>query len=422
MSNALRRLLRNLGSLILALLLAVAVWIAATLQSDPFELRKFPNVPITLINQPDDAIFFEPIEERVAVTARAPESVLAELKASDFEATMDLSEVQPGTPTSVPIEVTSSNEAVRIEDWDPTEQTVYLEAVGTITMPVTMDVEGQVTTGYQASRPVVVPDQVVVHGPELLLIQVASVTGSVDVEGAREDVVEEVRVTPLDAEGELVPGLQWTPDSVEVRVSVRRRLGYKPDVEVVPDLRGDPAPGYRLGSVAVEPSTVTLAGVPSVLEELPGFVETWPISVTGATEDLFEYSPLTVPNSVVVVGVDYVTVTVEVLPIQSSRAMTATVEIQGVRPGWIATPSPSVVDAILEGPDTVLAEMTSDDLRVVLDLFGYGLGVHRVEPKVFAPEGVAVVSIIPETIEVVIVAAPTPTPTLTVTPTMTIEP
>ena len=68
-----------------------------------------------------------------------------------------------------------------------------------------------------------------------------------------------------------MPGLQWTPDAVEVRVIVRRRLGFKPEVEVVPDLRGEPAPGYRLGSVAVDPSTVTLAGVPSVLEELPGF-------------------------------------------------------------------------------------------------------------------------------------------------------
>jgi YbbR domain-containing protein len=424
MGNALRRFASNLGSFILALLLAFTVWIAATLQNDPFSVQAFPNVPITLVNQPDNTILFNgnDFSETTTITVRVPESVLSELRTSDFVATMDLAGVQPGTPTSVPIEVTCSNEAVRIESWSPSRQTIHLESLETDTLLVTIDIEGQIATGYQSSDPVVIPGVVEVHGPVPLLAEVVSVGGTVNVDGARADVVEEVRVIPMDADGRLVPGLDWTPDRVEVRVGVRRKLGYKPDVEVVPDLRGDPAPGYRLGSVSVDPSTVTLAGVPAVLDELPGFVETLPISVTDATAELLERSTLTVPNTVVVVGVDYVTVTVEVLAIQSSRAMTSAVEIQGVRPGWIAAPSPPMVDVILEGPDATLAAMEQDDLRVIIDLFDYSLGVHRVEPDVLVPEGVTVVSIIPETIEVAIAPTPTPTPTLTVTPTVTTEP
>ncbi len=422
MGNALRQFVSNLGSFILALLLAFTVWIAATLQNDPFSVQAFSNVPVTLVNQPDDTILFNAndFSETTAITVRAPESVLSELRTSDFLATMDLEGVQPGTPTSVPIEVACSNEAVRIQSWSPSRQNILLESLGTETLLVTIEIEGQIATGYQSSDPVVVPGVVQVHGPEPLLAEVVSVGGTVDVNGARANVVEKVRIVPMDADGQLVSGLDWTPDQVEVQVEVRRKLGYKPDVEVVPDLRGDPAPGYRLGSVSVDPSTVTLAGVPAVLDELPGFVETLPISVTNATDDLLEHIPLTVPNTVVVVGVDYVTVTVEVLAIQSSRAMTSTVEIQGVRPGWIATPSPPMVDVILEGPDATLVAMEQDDLRVIIDLFDYSLGVHRVEPEVLVPEGVTVVSIIPETIEVAITPTPTPTPTLTVTVTPTV--
>jgi len=424
MRSALRQFVSNLGSFILALLLAFTVWIAATLQNDPFSPRDFPNVPVTLVNQPENTILFNESDfsETTAITARAPESVLAELRTSDFSATMDLAGVQPGTPTSVPIEITCTNEAVRIESWFPSRQTVHLEYLKTVTLPVTIEIQGQIAIGYQSFDAVVLPSVVEVHGPEPLLVGVVSMSGSVNVDGARADVVEKVRVIPLDAEGRLVSGLDWTPAQVEVRVGVRRRLGYKPDVEVVPDLRGDPALGYRLGSVSVDPSTVTLAGVPAVLDELPGFVETLPISVTGATAELLEHSPLKVPNTVVVVGVDYVTVTVEVLAIQSSRAMTSAVDIQGVRPGWIATPSPGVVDVILEGPDAILAAMEQDDLLVIVNLFNYSLGVHRVEPEVIVPEGVIVVSIIPETIEVAITPTPTPTPTLTVTPTVTTGP
>jgi YbbR domain-containing protein len=422
MGGFLRRLLRNLGSLLLAMLLAVVVWITATLATDPVTPGTYSNVRIQTVNQPPDTILFEPISEEAAVVARAPRSVLADLRATDFEAVMDLSIVRPGTPAIVPVKVTTANEGVRIEEWNPTEQTVHLETVRTITLPVAIEALGDVATGYQSSNPVVSPDRIALRGPDPFLANVASVSGSVNVDGARSNVLEEVRVRPLDADGRVVSGVEWNPGDVEVRVAVRKRRGFKPEVEVVPDLRGEPAPGYRRGSVEVQPSTVTLAGLPSVLDALPGFVETDPISVISATQDLVVRTPLTVPQNVVVVGVDFVTVTVEVLPILSSRAMTATIEIRGVNPGWVASASPVVVDVILEGPDALLADMASGDLRVILDVFGLGLGTHRVEPDVLAPEGVSVVSIIPETIEVVIAPGPTPTPSPTLTPTLTVTP
>jgi YbbR domain-containing protein len=422
MKGSARQLVNNLGTIILALLLAFAIWISATLQDDAFATQEFANVPITLMNQPDNTILINQsdLSTSVAVQARAPQSVLAKLKVSAFVATMDLSQAQPGSSVPVPIEVTCSDEAVRIESWDPPKQTVHLEAMRTLTLPVSIEVNGQVATGYEAEAPLVAPSEVTIQGPETLLSQVVAMAGSVNVEGARADLVEKVVLKPLDADGRLVSGLQWTPDRVEVQVGVRRKLGYKPDVEVVPDLRGEPSPGYRLGSVSVEPSTVTLAGLPSVLDELPGFVETLPISVTDATGNLLKHSQLTAPNTVVVVGVDYVTVTVEVLPIQSSRAMTAAVEIQGMRPGWVATPSPNVVDVILEGPDSILNNLKPEDVQLILDLFSYDLGVHRVTPKVVVPESITVVSVIPETIEVLI--APETTPVLTETPPATAKP
>jgi YbbR domain-containing protein len=278
---------------------------------------------------------------------------------------------------------------------------------------------GQVATGYQSVPPVITPSKVTIQGPMPLLTEVVSVTGSVDLQGAKDNIVEKIVVTPVGADGKAVQGLQWTPDRVEVRVGVRRKVGYKPDVEVVPDLRGQPASGYRLGSVIVDPSTVTLAGLPSVLDSLPGFVETMPISVTDATQNLTVRSLLTVPNNVVVVDVNYVTVTVDVLPIQSSKAMTGTVEIQGVGPGLIVTPSPKQVDMILEGPDAILVALKPGDLQVVVNVFGLTPGVHRVAPDVLAPEGVTVVSVIPETIEVMIDMIPSPTP-VPITPTLTV--
>jgi YbbR domain-containing protein len=166
---------------------------------------------------------------------------------------------------------------------------------------------------------------------------------------------------------------------------------------------------------------VTLAGPAQVLNELPGFVETLPISITGATAVLTERMPLTVPTNVVVVGIDFVTVTVDILPILSSRTMTSVVEIRNLAQGRGAALSPPEVDVILEGPDALVAELLPEDIQVFVNLFDLPLGVHRVEPVVLAPEGLSVVSVIPETIEVGISIEPTPSPTSTL-PVETPEP
>jgi YbbR domain-containing protein len=416
MTNVLRQLWNNLSTIVLALLLAVAVWITATLQADPFAEQDFAGVPVSTVNQPENTVLFEGDTTRVSVRVRAPESVLAELKLADFSAVSDLSHVSPGLATSVPITVTCSNDAVRIQSYDPRQETVLLEEVGTITLPVQIEVEGQVATGYLSTVPVPTPAEVSIYGPVPSLANVVSVAGTVNVDGAREDIARQVQVQPLGADGKLVTGLQWTPEQVEVRIGVRRRVGYKPDVEVVPDVRGDPAEGYRRGSVSVEPSTVTLAGPPAVLDELPGFVRTLPVSITAATEVLTTHVPLTVPTNVVVVGVNFVTVTVDILPILSSRTMTDVVEIQGIAQGLVATLSPADVDVILEGPDTLLVELTPSDIQVFVNLLDLGLGVHRVPPVVLAPAGIKVVTVIPETIEVVITLPPTRGPSATPTP------
>jgi len=411
MTELVRQLWSNLSSIVLALLLAVAVWVAATLQNDPFDVRNFAAIPVTLLNQPEDTVFFQGDPAWVSIDARAQQSVLELLKASDFTAVMDLSLVEPGVLTSVPISVTSTIDAVRIELYEPLEQAVLLQAESAISLPVDIEIVGQVATGYYAStRTSVIPSEVTVYGPEPYLQQIASVGGTLNIEDANNDIVEQVPLTPRNADGQLVTGVEWSPEQAEVRVAVLRRVGYKPEVRVVPDVRGEPAPGYRRGSVAVAPSTITLAGPPHVLNDLPGFVRTEPISITGMTTVLTERIPLSMPTNIVAVGVNYVTVTVSIFPILGSRAMTGTVEIQGLRQEWTATVSPKQVDVILVGPDSLLTELKPDNIQVFVNLFDLGLGVHRLEPVVLYPEGIELESVIPDVVEVIIRVEATPAP------------
>jgi YbbR domain-containing protein len=417
--SAFRQLRSNLGAFVLALLLSFVVWIAAGLQTDSFADRRFTNIPILLTNQPDNTVLLEPIVEQVVVTARARDSILAELKAASFEATLDLSQVQPGVPAAVRVVVTCSNDLVRIEAVDPPVLSVSLAAVETVTRSVTIRMQGQVATGFTIARPLVAQGQVAIRGPEPYLSQVISVTGSVDVDGARRNVTATVAVELLGADGKPVSEVESVPAEVQVQVPVRSLAQFKPDVTIVPVVRGEPAPGYRKGEVRVEPSSVTLEGPSSVLNTLPDFVETMPMTITGATENLSRQSLLQVPADVGVVEASYVTVTVEILPILGTRTVTSTMELIRVPAGMKATPVPSEVVITLEGPDARLTALKLDDILIVLDLRGYSKGIHLIKPDVLAPEGIRVLTVDPETIAVLIEPLPTPTPVPTPAPTPT---
>jgi YbbR domain-containing protein len=359
--------------------------------------------------------------EQVVVTARARESALADLKPNSFQATLDLSQVEPGVPTSVPLVVTCSNPDVRIEAVDPPVQPVSLAALETVTRPVAIQLQGRVAMGYAEGDVVANPGQITLRGPEPYLSQVQSLTGLVDIEGIKRPITATVSIQALDAAGNPVTGLELDPQQVDVHVPVRSLAEFKPDVQVVPIVHGDPAPGYRKGGVSVTPSVVTLEGPFQVLDGLPDFVETLPITITGASNSLSRQTLLAVPDDVGVVEVSYVTVTVEVLPILGTRTMTGTVEMLRVPPGMRAIPTPAVLSVTLEGPDARLAAMTAEDLLIVLDLRGYSEGIYYVQPSVLVPEGVTILSVDPDTIQVVIgpmpTATPPPTPTIAPTPT-----
>ena len=74
------------------------------------------------------------------------------------------------------------------------------------------------------------------------------------------------------------------PAQVQVVVPVEQWPGRK-EVAVRVKLEGRPADGYRLSSVKVEPSTVVLQGDTRGAGGSPGYVETEPLTLDGATAE-----------------------------------------------------------------------------------------------------------------------------------------
>jgi len=290
-----------------------------------------------------------------------------------------------------------------------------LEPLDTKAINVDLILSGEAAIGYQVGEASLEPLEVVVAGAESQVRRVTRVQVLLNLDGIRENFEQTLPIEIVDENGQIVEGLSASPDSISVTMPVSQQGGYR-DVAVKLVVTGQVASGYRLTDLSVFPPIVTVfAGDPELVNNLPGFLETLVVDLQNAQENISSRVALNLPEGVSVVGEQTVLIQAGVSPIESSVTLAGEkVEIIGLGNGLEAQVSPSTVDVILSGPLPLLDTLILQDVRVTVDLTGLEVGTHQIIPKVeVLIADVFVESILPNTIEVVLV----PIGTVTVTPT-----
>lgn len=407
----LRWLAKNLGTLLTALILAVIVWVSSVIASDPNEEHPLSRaVPIEVVGQDPGLQIMSDIPRNITLVLSAPASVwnLLNDDQSSVRAWVDLSSLGPGTYT-VPVHVDITPHPVRKIRQDPTELAITLDSIVSQVFPVNLVVGGTPSTGYEAQPPAINPTQVTVTGPKSLLSQVQEVRVVLDISNANQNIIKDQPPLLLDKNGKVVSGLKVSPDTITVNQPITLLGGYR-YVIVRAISNGQVADGYRLTNIFVSPvGVVVFSSNPDLVNNLPGYVETQPIDLTGKEDDFETLVELNLPSGISVVGDPKVLVQVSIAAIESSMAVSLPVEVINLAPGLQATPSPATVDVILSGPVPILNTLSPADVRVVVDLTGYEVGIYQFIPQInILPERVQKVSILPATVEVTITIAPTP--------------
>ena len=414
----LNRIISNAASFLLALTLALIVWFVAVQQQNPFEQGEVGSIIVIPSNIPSGLVFFGGQNESVRVEVRAPKRTFSVLQSDSFLAQVDLSELKAGE-TEVPVQVSHPDPDVKIVDVRPTEITVRLEELLSKTLTVQVQVMDTAPFGYESNTPIITPTTVTITGAAPYVDDVRSAVVAVFLRDARQTVQREQAVSLRNAEGNPTRFVEVVPGTISVTVPIVQRAGFA-DVAVRVRWEGDVAAGYRIGNVAVDPEILTVFGAPDAIAELPGYVETVPVVIENAQADVVERLPLILPESVSAFGVQSVLVRVTITPIEDSRTVERTPVIQGLTPGWTVQVSPPMLEVIIAGPLARLDVLRTEDVRVVIDVANLGTGTHTVTPLVILPEDIRQESLVPNAVEVEIIApTPTATPTWTVTPTTT---
>lgn len=425
MSSFIRWFASNLSALILSFVLALVVWISAVTASDPnVELTR--TVPIEIVGQEPDTLMVGSIPTQARVTMRAPSSVWDRMSSVEnaVRTWIDLTGLGDGSHVVlVQIYINEVFRPVRLISLNPESVTVTLEEVISKDYMVKLEVKGEPAVGYQAGVAARRPSVVTVTGPESLISQVESVGATLDISDADETIRVNLPLRAVNTQGDIVPDVTITPATVEVTQPITLLGGYRNMVVKVVTV-GRVAVGYKMTNVSVSPPNVVVFSTdPQLVNNLPSFIETEPLDINGADDDIEALLSLVLPEGVSIVGDDKVLVQVNIAAIEGSITISLPVTVIGLLPTYSAEVSPDTVDVILSGPIPELDAITPTDIRAVVDVNGLELGTHQVEVDVdVLLEGVWVETVLPATVEVTIDLAMTPTPTITFSPTLEVTP
>jgi YbbR domain-containing protein len=405
---SMRALGTNLRTFLWAFALALAVWISAVTAADPDEIHTLPApVLLEVLGQDPGLVISAAIPTGVEVTLRAPSSTWERLNAdpNSVRAILDLSGLSNGAH-NLTVQVQVAERPVRIVSVSPATVSLSLDHLITRDLPLDLSLAGQPAVGYQAGEPEMEPTEVIVAGAQQLVERVTRARVSVNLDGIRESIDQTLPIEILDENSQPIEGLTVTPPSAHLSVPVSQQGGYR-DLAVKVITEGQVASGYRLANIQVFPPVITVySSDPAVVSALPGVVETLPLRLQDASNDITTRLELSLPAGVSVVGERTVLIQAGILPIESSLTLSdEQVEVTGLASGLSAQISPASVDVIVFGPLPLLDTLTHQDVRVTVDVTGLQAGTHQLTPKVeVLISEVSVESILPGTIEVILAA------------------
>ena len=399
-----RKFLQTLSLFGLATVLATVVWITAANEENPILEKVYPQpITIEMKRLPKDMVVNRSSVNNVAVLIRAPSQVWSTLNTNQINITADLSEMSPGLH-KIPLNAEVIIPNAEILSVSPSEISINLERIVTKTIPITVDVQGEPAVGYIASTPIIAADKIIATGSEQEITKLDTIKLTMNISEEKDNVNRTFTFSQIGALGSSLDDLVLQPKSTTITIPIRQMGGYR-DVAVRALLEGNPEPGYRITNITTSPPTITVfSSDQDQLTALPGFVETEPLDISSASQDIDARLTIALPEGVTAVSEQSIVVLVSIEAVETSQRIRQDMTVTGLGTNLSAQISPDSVDVIMSGPLPVLDSLTGENVKVILDLLHLAPGTYDIEPSVIVsgPDVIKTDTILPAFIRVII--------------------
>ena len=392
---------RDLTIKILSVMLALLMWFYVLTEQNP-EITKDIVIPVKLINTvfiernsmviADDSGNF-----RLTLRIKGKKNTLDKLSENTIDAYADLEGHNQKGENFLKINISGVPEGVDIIAKSAESLKILLEPNISVQKSVRLNITGNPSYGLAAMAPSMVPNEVVIAGAESKINKIKSVRVDVDIAGINTEVKRILPVRVLDESGKDIPNITIEPGNVEVSIPIENTK--RVDLEM--NLSGQPASGYTISNVSVQPEEMLITGKQQVLGDVD-LLKTEEIDITGKSEDVLMEVKLIIPEGIEIVNSnDKVNALINIEKIKTTEIIIENLEYKNL-PGSLELDSiQSPIKVSLRGAESRL----DGDLNMTkfyIDLTNAVEGTNVLDILWEAPQGLDVVSVSPHQATVVL--------------------
>lgn len=401
---------KNLWLKLLALLLAVMIWLVVVSIDNPVKDQNFTQIPVGVLNgevfeAAGEAYELAEASKYVTVTVRAERMVLSQLSRDDFTATIDMNNYSNGR---VPINVKANRLADRIMSITPRAAyaSVHVEELGTKQFSIDYEITGTPADGYSVGNVTLASNVVRVQGPESQVGTIDRAIVRVSAQGMTRDMRTEAPIVFIDRNGEEVDTTNLELSRSTISVSVE--IWEDKEVSVTYGYTGTPAEGFAAtGKINATINTVTVGGDPEVLSTMASIsIPSTEIDITGATENVMKTIDVSayLPQGISIANeqdetVSTVTVEVVAMSLLNVEVPSSNITIENAPEGFtvhIGGGATSVVTSVRGLPE-ILASVNGtmltghidmDDVKIKNNIDEWTTGLYDADVTFAYPEGI----------------------------------
>lgn len=370
------------GNLILALILAIALWAYVVGEKNPDVSKEYKSIPITITNsdilEDEDMAVASVSTSKLNVKLSGNRSVISKVNAEDIDATVDVSKASLGENNlKIHLKVPGNTYVVQ---QSITEVTVRVEQRVRDNKSVEVKYRGKTEEGVEPSLLGVDPEEVEVSGVEGRVSRVDHVQATVKVSkvGDSESSVKST-LTPVDKNGKKVENVSLS----QKQAIVSSILYYTKEVPLDVPVNGDSDARYERTVEA--PETIVVKGDSAVLETMDS-ITAEPVDISNITEDKkIKIIPVLPEGITVARESEKLYLTVSVKSLLRDKTVTldpAAIGISGVGEGLSAEVISTDITVKLTGTSEALESVDAASVSASCDVSGLAEGTHKVALKV----------------------------------------
>lgn len=326
------------------------------------------------------------IPNTVEMTVQGPVTHVQSAKAlKNFEVYIDLTNAKIGRQT-VKLKVKNLSDKLKATI---SPATVSVSVQEKITKEFRVDAEfnsNLLDEGYAAGQPVVEPNKVKITGAKNVIDRITYVKATVDTKNHLNDTItKDARISVLDRELNKLD-VVVDPETVKVTIPIKNTSKQVP-INIIQN--GTPPSGVTIDSITLDSTEATIIGNEDILNAADHVrVE---VDVSKITDNTTLTLPVIISNGITKVTPQLVKATIVVKKQTQKTVSGLPLKIRGLSNNYkaqIDDPVNQMINLSVNGPNSVVDGLTTNDFNAFIDLTSLAEGNHEVKIQVEGPPDV----------------------------------